>query len=219
MGPSIITHRSLSYIESVHPIMNAPLLPSDWLITVLLFFFLSCTLTTSCLLHLSTHPPPSVHFPPFFFTGMNLCWRCGAPVSHWSICMATCSPAGGLSFHLSPQTCVSPPTLAPPTPLRSALTGWGNTLPTLTSQRWGLPSCTPAHRPSPPSPKCLRSPCRPPGQTPSPPPPGPPPPPSLSLPHPTHLWPPASPVAHGLDATRPSPSRPSSPSLCPPCPP
>lgn len=203
---------------SVHPIVNAPLLPSDWLTTVLLFFFLSCTLTTSCLLHLSTHVPPSVRFPPFF-TGMNLCWRRGAPVSHWLICMATCSPAGGLSSHLSPQTCVSPPTIAPPTPLRSALMGWGNTLPTLTSQRWGLPSCTPAHRPSPPSPKCLRSPCRPPGQTPSPPPPGPPPLPNPSLPRPTHPWPRASPVAHGLDATRPLPSRPSSPSRCPPCPP
>lgn len=193
---SVTTVNQSARMESVHPIMNAALLPSDWLITLLLFFFLSCTLTASCLLHLSTHPPPSVHFPPFF-TGTNLCWRRGALRSHWLICMAACSPAGGLWFPLSPQTCVSPPTIAPPTPLGSASMGWGNTLPTPTSQRWALRSCTPALRPSPPSPKCLRSPCRPPGPTPSPPPPRPPPPSNLSPPRPAHLWRRASPAARG----------------------
>lgn len=74
--------------------MNAPLLPPDWLITVLIacsFFFLSCTLTTCCLLHLSTHLPRSffISWCAFFFFFLNgnepLSGR-GAPLaslSHW----------------------------------------------------------------------------------------------------------------------------------------
>ena len=131
--------------------------------------------------------------------------------------MTNRSHTGGFSSRPSPQTCVSPRTAVPPTPLRSALTGWGHARPTPTIQRWGPPSCTPARRPSPPSPKCQRSPFRPPGPTLFPTQPRPPPPPNLSPLHPASLWLPASPTARGWDAIHPSPSPRSSPSPFPLC--
>lgn len=166
------------------------------------FFFLSYTFTTSCLLSLAP-PPLSFFYFLLCFMGMKHDWavlflwlRLCFFIGFLYRCMTHCSPTGGFS-HPSPQTCVSPPTAAPLTPLRFASMGWGLVRPTPTSQRWDPPSCTPAHRPSLPSPESQRSPCRPPGPIPFRTQLKPPAPPDLSRPRPSNLWHPASPTAPG----------------------